>query len=102
MLFGRVVDVYAEAAERVKNLLRETMDELELTGTVVKLGLSFDHGSGAKRLSQPQQQKLALARALLKRPDVLIVNRALSALDSDAQEAIVAARPRIRARSGRQ
>jgi putative ABC transport system ATP-binding protein len=57
---------------------------------VVKLGLAFDHGSGAKRLSLPQQQRLALARALVKRPDLLIVNRALSALDSDAQDSIIA------------
>ena len=90
VLFGRVVDTYADAEERVRLLLRETMDALGLTGTVIRLGLAFDHGSGAKRLSGAQQQKLALARALVKRPDFLIVNRALSALDAGAQDAIIA------------
>ena len=64
VLFGRIVDTYAEAGERVNALLRETMDALDLTGPVIELGLAFDIGSGAKRLSLAQQQKLALgARA---------------------------------------
>lgn len=89
VLFGRVVDTYAEAADRVNAILRETMDALSLTGTIIELGLAFDIGSGGKRLSLSQQQKLSLARGLLKRPDLLIVNRALAALDANAQDAIV-------------
>jgi putative ABC transport system ATP-binding protein len=73
----------------VNALLRETMDALDLTGAIIELGLAFDIGSGAKRLSLAQQQKLALARALVKRPDLLIVNRALAALDGNAQDAMV-------------
>ena len=101
VLFGRIVDTYAEAGDRVNALLRETMDALDLTGPVIELGLAFDIGSGAKRLSLAQQQKLALGRALVKRPDLLIVNRALAALDGNAQDATVTRvldyRPRARA-----
>jgi putative ABC transport system ATP-binding protein len=89
VLFGRIVDTYAEAGDRVNALLRETMDALRLTDAVIDLGLSFDIGSGAKRLSLAQQQKLALGRALVKRPDLLVVNRALAALDANAQDATV-------------
>jgi len=89
VLFGRIVDTYAEAVDRVNALLRETMDALDLTSAVIELGLAFDIGSGAKRLSLPQQQKLALGRAIVKRPDVLIVNRALAGLDGNAQDAMV-------------
>jgi putative ABC transport system ATP-binding protein len=89
VLFGRIVDTYAEAVERVNALLRETMDALGLTDAVIEVGLAFDIGSGAKRLSVPQQQKLALARALAKRPDLLIVNRALASLDANTQDATV-------------
>ena len=89
VLFGRIVDTYAEAVERVNALLRETMDALGLTDAIIELGLTFDVGSGAKRLSLAQQQKLALGRALVKRPDLLIVNRALAALDGNAQDATV-------------
>ncbi len=89
VLFGRIVDTFAEAAERVNAVLRETLAALQLTDAVIELGLAFDIGSGAKRLSLAQQQKLVLARALAKRPDFLIVNRALAALDAHAQDAIV-------------
>jgi putative ABC transport system ATP-binding protein len=89
VLFGRIVDTYAEAPERVNTLLRETMDGLSLTDAIIELGLAFDIGSGAKRLSLAQQQKLALGRALAKRPDLLVVNRALAALDANAQDATV-------------
>jgi putative ABC transport system ATP-binding protein len=89
VLFGRVVDIYADASQRTTALLQETLDALDLSSTIIELGLATDIGSGAKRLSPAQRQKLALARALLKRPDLLIVNRALSALDAEAQEAII-------------
>jgi putative ABC transport system ATP-binding protein len=89
LLFGRVLDIYADASERVNSILRHTLEELDLVDVIIELGLSFDIGSGAKRLPLPFQQKLALARAVLKRPDLLIVNRALSALDPAAQEKIV-------------
>jgi putative ABC transport system ATP-binding protein len=89
VLFGRIVHTYAEAGDRVNALLRETMDTLRLTATMIELGLAFDIGSGGKRLSLAQQQKLALARVLIKRPDLLIVNRAIAALDANAQDATV-------------
>jgi putative ABC transport system ATP-binding protein len=89
VLFGRVVDVYADAVQRTSALLHETLDALDLSPTIVALGLEMDIGSGAKRLSPAQRQKLALARALLKRPDLLVVNRALSALDGETQQAII-------------
>lgn len=89
ILFGRVVDVYADAVQRTNALLHETLDALDLSPTIIALGLEMDIGSGAKRLSPAQRQKLALARALLKRPDLLVVNRALSALDGETQQAII-------------
>jgi putative ABC transport system ATP-binding protein len=89
VLFGRIVDTYAEAADRVNAVLRDTLSALQLTDAVIELGLAFDIGSGAKRLSLAQQQKVTLGRALVKRPDFLIVNRALPALDAHAQDAIV-------------
>ena len=82
-------------------VLRETMDALGLTDAVIELGLAFDIGSGAKRLSLAQQQKLALGRALVKRPDLLIVNRALAALDAQRAGCDGHARARLFARRRR-
>ena len=40
-------------------------------------------------MSSVQRQKLGLARALIKQPDLLIMNRPLSALDGRQQAAIM-------------
>ena len=47
-----------------------------------------------KRLSLPQRQKLALARAILKRPEILILYDATGSLDPGDQLAILDARCR--------
>ncbi|MCQ0987049.1 ABC transporter transmembrane domain-containing protein [Jiella marina] len=91
ILFGRIVTRYAEAPARINTVLSETLEETGLSGLVFELGLAFDIGSGAKRLSSGQQQKLTLARAVLKRPDLLVLNRPLAALDGEAQMRIIAA-----------
>ena len=85
ILFGRVVDRFAEASARINEELVATLHETDLADVVFKIGLAFDIGSGAKRLSAGLQQKLALARALLKRSDLLVLNRPLSALDGETQ-----------------
>jgi hypothetical protein len=89
ILFGRVTTRVADAASRVRQVMRATLDELDLRGVVLEAGLGFMVGAGGRRLSQPQRQKVALARALLKQPDLLIVNRGLNALSSRSQQAIM-------------
>ena len=58
---------------------------------MLEAGLGFVAGPGGKRLTQGQRQKIALARALLKQPDILIVNRGLSALSPRTQRSILTA-----------
>ena len=55
---------------------------------MISLGLAYDVGIGGSRLSAAQRQKVALARSLIKKPDLLIVNEAMSSLDADSQAAI--------------
>jgi putative ABC transport system ATP-binding protein len=88
-LFGRIASGMAEAVEQVDALLDTTLDAVDLKATIFELGLRFNAGSGGKRLSIAQRQKLALARALIKQPDLLIVNRALTALGTDGQRRII-------------
>ncbi|GGD95991.1 hypothetical protein GCM10011390_13430 [Aureimonas endophytica] len=91
VLFGRIATDLANAGDAVEGLLLRDLEELGLAAIVQDAGLTYDIGSGAKRLSLGQQQKLALARALVKAPDYLVVNRALSALDGESQGRIVGA-----------
>lgn len=89
ILFGKVAYGQAAAADRVGQLIHEVVDDLNLRGTVVEVGLDFGVGIGGSRLSSAQRQKLALARCLLKRPDLLVVNQATAALDSAGQTKVM-------------
>jgi len=89
ILFGKIAYGQAQAQERVGRLLRETVDELGLRNTVIEVGFGFQVGVGGSRLSGQQRQKLALARAHLKRPAVLVLSEATVALDSQSQARIM-------------
>ena len=89
ILFGKVAYGQAHAADRVGALISEVVDELGLHETVAKVGLSFAVGIAGSRLSTAQRQKLAMARAVLKRPDILILSEATTSLDSASQARIM-------------
>ncbi len=89
ILFGRLAFGQAQADETVGRAVTEVLDQLGLRQTVLKVGLDFDVGVGGRRLSKVQRQKLAIARALLKRPDVLIVNEASVAMDGATEARLV-------------
>ncbi len=89
VLFGRVVYGQAEGESTLQFLVVQVLDELNLRGAVMEVGLGYDVGLGGKRLSHSQRQLLGLGRALLKDPDLLIVNDALGSLDSSTQTRIM-------------
>ena len=89
ILFGRLADERSGAVDRVNTLLREILEDLNLSDTVIARGLNYDIGTGGRRLSLSQRQQLGLARVLLKRPQFLIVNRGLSALDARTVEKVI-------------
>ena len=67
--------------------MRELLDELGLRPLVVRIGLDFQVGVGGARLAVADRQKVALVRALLKRPTLLVLDQAAAALDPVAQRA---------------
>ncbi|HEY5899969.1 MAG TPA: ABC transporter transmembrane domain-containing protein [Burkholderiales bacterium] len=85
ILFGKIVTGQAEAATRITALVRQLLDELGLRPLVVTIGLDYQVGVGGARLAVADRQKIALVRALLKRPTLLIVDHAVAALDPAAQ-----------------
>ncbi|MEM7294316.1 MAG: ATP-binding cassette domain-containing protein, partial [Pseudomonadota bacterium] len=89
ILFGKLVYGQANAQSRINELISEVVDELGLRGEIVEAGLAYEVGVGGARLSSAQRQKLGVARCLLKNPDLLVVNEALSGLDTAAERRII-------------
>jgi ABC-type multidrug transport system ATPase subunit len=89
ILFGKIVTGQAGAVERITKLVRELLDDLGLRTMVVRNGLDFHVGVGGARLAVADRQKVALMRALLKRPTLLVLDQAAAYLDPASQARVV-------------
>ncbi|MBO0735485.1 MAG: ATP-binding cassette domain-containing protein [Alphaproteobacteria bacterium] len=89
VLFGTIARGESGGRERVHLAIAEVLDELGLRGTLIEVGLDYQVGTGGSRLSEAQRQKLAIATAILKRPDLLALNDATAVLDNATETAIL-------------
>ena len=89
ILFGKIALDKANAIEEVNHLITEIIDQENLRPVIINAGLDTQAGLAGSRLSQGQRQKLSIARALLRRPDHLILNEATSSLDSGSQTIVM-------------
>ncbi|MBL8838727.1 MAG: ATP-binding cassette domain-containing protein [Alphaproteobacteria bacterium] len=89
ILFGKVAYGQAKSSARVGTLIAEVLDELTLRPVVMEVGLDFAVGVGGARLTAAQRQKLAIARNLVKRPDLLVINNAIASLDQASQTRVL-------------
>jgi putative ABC transport system ATP-binding protein len=85
ILFGKIAYGEADAPTQIPVVLREVLDSLSLRPAVIDVGLEYHVGTGGARLSPAQRQRAAIGRALLKRPDLMILNEATAALDGPTQ-----------------
>lgn len=91
ILFGKVAYGQAQAAQKLTRLIGEVLDEQDLRNSVMRVGLDFPVGVAGSRLSAAQRQKLAIARCLIKQPDLLMVNEGITNLDGSAQRRVLSA-----------
>ncbi|MEE8171329.1 MAG: ABC transporter ATP-binding protein, partial [Alphaproteobacteria bacterium] len=89
ILFGKVAYGQAQAAEKIGKLVSEVVDVQNLRATVMEVGLEYEAGIAGSRLSAAQRQKLAIARAVMKRPEVLILSEATVILETSVQARIL-------------
>ena len=90
ILFGKIAYGEADAPVRVPVVLAEVVAALSLRQTIIEVGLDYNVGAGGSRLSVAERQKVAIARAVLKHPDLMILNEATSALDGQVQSEVIA------------
>ncbi len=88
ILFGRLKEDSSWAWEKITEAVLELLHEENLYDFVLEIGLNFNVGSKGDRLSGGQKQKLGIARALLKKPKVLIMDEATASLDMASQNKI--------------
>ena len=88
ILFGRLAYGRARGAVEIGNLIRDVVEKLDLRRTVMEVGLEYQVGITGARLNAAQRQKLAIARCMLKRPEVMILDQATAALDEMSRSTI--------------
>ncbi len=85
LIMGRLTQRRSNAEQEINVMLYNVLTEMNLLKDVILSGNAIDVGIAGQRLPLAARQSLALARSLIKRPDILVVNDALSALDRESR-----------------
>lgn len=90
VLFGRIAADQAGAAEAVQRVIRRVLTERGLDGEVSRIGLGTPVDVQGSDLTFSEIAAIDLVRCLVRRPNILIVQRALEGLPGPAAERLVA------------
>ena len=88
LFFGKLKTANPQIQDAINEQIVQLLIEEDLLETVLGIGLQFQVGTRGDRLSGGQRQKIAIARAFLKDPKILIMDEATSALDNRSQARI--------------
>ena len=82
--------------DATEDAIHRVLEITDCTGFVSRMpkGLDTEIGEAGIRLSGGQVQRLALARALIREPRILILDEATSALDTESESRIYSALPK--------
>ena len=90
VLFGRIAYARPGAEAVLRALVDEVAGRLGLREALILSVADLPVGIGGSRLSALARQQIALARCLIKRPRLLILNEALNAVKPEEQARILA------------
>ena len=88
ILFGRPAYGRPRSAAEIGKLIEAVVEKLDLRRVIMETGLDYQVGIGGSRLSPTQRQKLSIARSVLKRPDILLLDEATAILDDSTESRI--------------
>lgn len=88
ILFGKIVFSHFGASEKVRQLIKKAVDRSKLIKEIERIGLLSFVGVMGSRLNPIQKQKIGIVRALLKNPDIMIVNGATKIFEGKTREQI--------------
>ncbi len=87
LLFGRVRDVATGSADDVRALVGRVLGEHGLRDAVAGLALDMEVRRGGAGLPTALAEPLAVARAAIRRPDILVLNRVLAGREGADRDA---------------
>jgi ABC-type multidrug transport system fused ATPase/permease subunit len=88
LFFGKLKTTNPAVQDAINEHIVQLLIEEDLLETILEIGLQFRVGTRGERLSGGQRQKIAIARAFLKDPGILILDEATAALDNRSQSRI--------------
>ena len=89
LIFGRVQFGKANAEQKIDKLIRTTMAELGLEGALYSLGLDADVGNSGRLMLSHQRAGISIARSLIKRPSLCVIDGALGAYGANEARTVV-------------
>lgn len=89
VLFGKIANRNADAPAEIYAIATRIARQRGFYNQLLRIGLDFDIGAGGRRLTVIQRQKLNLARAIIRRSNFYVFNKALPGLERRLQEEIV-------------
>jgi len=81
LLFGRVSYRVANARVRVAEAVAAVVRELNLLEDIQRVGLDYQVGTAGRLLSAQERASVNLVRCLVKRPDIFVIDGALTPYD---------------------
>jgi ABC-type multidrug transport system fused ATPase/permease subunit len=90
LLFGRIAADQAGAAGAVQEVIRNVLTGRGLDGEVSRIGLDMPIDMGGGDLTLSDVAAIDLVRCLIRRPSILVVQRALDVLPGAAADRLVA------------
>jgi len=88
LVMGRNNQERPNAEQTVNEVIRQAVTDMGIFRHIIIAGMNCEVGIGGQRLTTAARQSLALARAMMKKPALLIINDGLGAHDREAIDRI--------------